>query len=651
MNPGTSYFISNSLKKIMPKSVKTYLSFLGNLPFPVILCDKDNNIRFFNQELLEISSFTVNELIDASVLKIFYKVNNKEPVAEVRNNLKFRKTRTFEQKLAGKKGQSVDVTITIRHLELIESIRLNELFFQKFNSRFNEPEIAGIQKKFSEIQTYGNLGYWVLNNDRTQFNGSEECLKLLGFNPITGFVRFIDLISSLPRKEDRTNIERGLIGIANTEQAFQTEIKIKKGQNANSENRILSFFSKWSDEIPGGIYKGIIHDITQAKKIEKEFLKAREKAERADRLKSHFLTNLSYEIRTPMNAILGFAELLNLEDLSNEQKLEYTRIIRMKGNNLLSIIDDGIELSKFETGNISINKTEFELYPLLKELFDEFDTKRIQFGKNNITLELKVPDVQFHEKIFTDQGRLQQLLSNLLSNAIQFTEKGEIEFGYKKSGKFFKFYVRDTGIGINKEDQNLIFNRFYEFEETPSKKYAGSGLNLTISKHIVELLGGKIKVKSELNKGSRFQISLPVESSKSKKTDMTEFDDLNAIIWKDRVILIAEDEDMNYRFLEAVLQKTQTQILRAKTGREAVELCKNISKIDLVLMDIKMPEMNGFDATREIKKLRPSLPVIAQTAYAAQDELIKCQQSGCDDIITKPIDINLLLKKITDLIH
>jgi signal transduction histidine kinase/CheY-like chemotaxis protein len=453
----------------------------------------------------------------------------------------------------------------------------------------------------------------------------------------------------LPRKEDKQNIEKGLIAITNTSHEFETEIRVKKSVRDLSESLTLRFIAWWNNEAPG--YKGILQDITKDKKVMKELLKAKEKAERSDRLKSHFLTNLSYEIRTPMNAILGFAELLNLEDLTIEQKLDYTRIIRQKGNTLLTMIDDGIELSKFETGNIPINKTEFEIYPLLKELYSDCEQKRIELAKNNIKVELVDPEEIKNEKIFTDSGRLQQMLSNLLSNALKFTEKGEIEFGYKKSGKFHKFYVKDTGIGIPKEDQNIIFNRFQEIEETSSKRYTGGGMNLTISKHIVELLGGKIKVKSEVNKGSRFQISIPVESSKNKISDMTEFDDTKTVNWKDRVILIAEDEDINFRFLEAILQKTQAQILRAGTGKESVELCRNIQKIDLVLMDIKMPDINGLEATKEIKSLRPSLPVIAQTAFATQEELNKCQESGCDDIITKPIDIKLLIRKINDLLQ
>ena len=644
-----SYIISLSLKKHLANRGKPYLSFLGSLPFTVILTDSDNIIRFCNHELLGISPFSPGEIIDSPVQKIFSLKDN-QTSSEILILFKNRRKKTFERKLIGRKNKPVDVLVTVTSLEIADALKLSALFFQVFSERMIDPEISGLQAKLDSVQSLAHLGYWEIDEERSVFKGSEECFKLLGMEYLPEYINYKDLLGFLPRKEDRENLERGLIAIARTEYSFQTDIKIKKLQQENGETAILRLLAKWSGSEPHGKFKGIIQEITETKKIEKELLRAKEKAERADRLKSHFLTNLSHEIRTPMNAILGFAELLNLEDLTKEQKSDFAKVIRVKGNNLLSLIDDGIELSKFETGVVSINKSEFELYPLLKELFDEFDSRRIQLGKTSIGLDLKVPEEYQHDRIFTDPGRLQQMLSNLLSNAIKFTEKGIVEFGYKKSGKFFKFYVKDTGIGIEEEDQDHIFNRFHEIEETSTKKYGGSGLNLTISKHIVEILGGKIKVKSEINKGSRFQISIPVESPKRKKTDMTEFNDSQTVNWKDKVILIAEDEDVNFRFLEAVLQKTQTQILRAKTGKEAVELCKNIGKIDLVLMDIKMPEMNGFEATKIIKKMRPDLPVIAQTAFAAQDEQVRCQQAGCDDIITKPIDIKLLLRKLNDLL-
>jgi signal transduction histidine kinase len=651
MLPDSSYIISSFLKKNLSAADKSYFSFLGNLPIPVLLADQDNLIRFCNGKVLELAPFNNDNFIDSPLHNYFSIPSEQIPGREFQHTLRTKKNKTFEFKIPGGKGKSIDLIVTARHTVQVKSFSLLELYFQVLPVQPNKTGFDSLESKFHDIEISASFGYWELNSKKTQFRGSKECLSLFGANSSQATISYIDLLTFLTRKEDKENIEKGLITIDGTNKTFHTEIKIKNSQNETIENRILKFFARWSPYLIEGMYSGIVQDITESKKIEKELLKAKEKAERADRLKSHFLTNLSYEIRNPMNAILGFAELLNLEDISKEQKLDYSRIIRVKGINLLAQIDEVTELSKFETGNITINKSEFELYPLLQELYDEFELKRLQLLKNSVKLELKLPDEYLNEKIFTDPGRLQQMLSNLLSNAIKFTEKGEVEFGYKKSGEYFKFYVKDTGIGIDEEDQNLIFNRFHELEETSSRKYGGGGLNLTISKHIVELLGGKIKVKSELNKGSRFQINIPIESPKRKKSDMTEFENLNTINWKDKVFLVAEDEDVNFRFLEAVLQKSQAQILRAKTGREAVELCGNISKIDLVLMDIKMPVMNGFEATKEIKRNRPKLPVIAQTAFAAKEEMIKCEQYGCDDVVTKPIDIKLLIRKISDLLH
>jgi len=644
----STYFISSTLKKYLNKNISLQLTFLGQLPFPVLLFDKENLIRFFNHEVLKSFNFKESELADSPVQKLLLSQGEKQNPSEIPNLIKSRKFKSFEKEITGGNGKRQNVIISFKPSEIFGSLPMMELFFQILPG---VNKVSGIQKINSDSLAVANMAYWELNSEKSQFTFSKECFRLLATSSVSGSISYVDLLATLPRKEDRETIEKGLISITNTDQIFRTDFKVKSYLIDGSENRVLRMYSKWISDNRSGYYAGFFQDISENKKIEKELLKAKEKAERADRLKSHFLTNLSYEIRTPMNAILGFAELLNQGDLSKEQKHDYAKIIRLKGNSLLTQIDEVTELSKFETGNIAINKTEFELNPLLTDLYTEYEAKRIQKAKTNIKLELKVPDELANEMIFTDPGRLEQMLSNLLSNAIKFTEKGEIEFGYKKSGKFYKFFVKDTGIGIEEEDQNLIFNKFHEIEDIPTKKYGGSGLNLTISKHIVELLGGKIKLKSEPNKGSRFQINIPVESSRKKTSDLTEFNELDSVNWKDRVILIAEDEDVNFRFLEAVLEKSQTQILRAKTGREAVELCKNISKIDLVLMDIKMPVMNGFDATVEIKKSRPLLPVIAQTAFSGKDETLKCQQSGCDDIITKPIDIKLLIQKISNQLH
>jgi len=635
-------FISNLLKKYLNKSTSQYLDFLSQLPFPVILSDKENIIRYANPECFKSLNFKETDLADVSLHSLFL---NPQEFLNFKKNKK-NKISDIEIVMGNRRVQNISMITS--NSEAFKTILLTEIFINILPGTLKG---KGIQKVNSDALSYAKMGYWELNLDKTIFNLSKECFKLLGTKSNSETVKFSVLLSLLTRKEDKDTIERGLISITNSDQIFSTELKIKNSIIEGSESRVLRFVAHFSTDKQPAYYSGFFQDITESKKIEKELLKAKEKAERADRLKSHFLTNLSYEIRTPMNAILGFAELLNQGGITKEQKLDYAKIIRLKGNSLLAQIDEVTELSKFETGTIAINKTEFELNPVLRGLFNEFESKRIQLSKTKIKLELKVPDENSQEKIFTDPGRLEQMLANLLSNALKFTDKGEIEFGYKKSGKFFKFYVKDTGIGIEEEDQYLIFNKVHDIEDIPSKKYGGSGLNLTISKHIVELLGGKIKLKSEPNKGSKFQINIPVESSRRKIADKTEFEDLSSVNWKDKVILIAEDEDVNFRFLEAVLEKSQTQILRAKTGKEAVELCKNISKIDLVLMDIKMPVMNGFDATIEIKKMRPHLPVIAQTAFSGKEEILKCEQSGCNDTITKPIDIKLLLRKISDLLH
>lgn len=643
--------ISNTLRKNQFKASKPYLEVLSELPVAVLLVDNQGIIKFFNKELEDLSGFESAEIIDMPASSLFQPEKGRNIQLSAIITPKTYKGKVYTHKFKGRKGKAQGISLLSQPTYFPGLEGLTTVFIQPVTEKANDEFLSDLTGKFSRIQELANCGYWEMDGKKDRWRGNTLSFSIFGLNTSQTSISYLDFLSLFNRKEDRRSIERGLITIENTPQVFEEVVKVKKGQNKEFKTVYLKLMARWMDDSAGGMFYGIIQDVTEAKKIEKEILRAKEKAERADALKTNFLTNLSYEIRTPMNAILGFAELLNLEDLSREQKVEYTKNIRSKGNSLLSMIDDGIELSRFETGNISINKTEFNLHPLLSELYNEFESKRRQLSKNSLSIELKLPEGSEKEKIYTDSGRLQQLLSNLLSNALKFTEKGQVEFGYRKSGKFYKFYVKDTGIGIEEKDQNLIFNRFRQVEETTSRKFAGGGLNLTISRHIVELLGGKIKLKSELNKGSRFQISIPAESVKHKKGDMTEFEDINSINWKDRVILIAEDEEVNYRFLEAVLHKTHCQVLRAKTGTEAIELCKNISKIDLVLMDIKMPEMNGFEATREIKALRKSLPVIAQTAFSSQDELVKCRLSGCDDIITKPIDIKQLFRKMNELLQ
>lgn len=406
-------------------------------------------------------------------------------------------------------------------------------------------------------------------------------------------------------------------------------------------------------EDPGIHAYGTLRNVTLEKKQEAALLAEKQKALDADRLKTAFLHNLSHELRTPMNAILGFSELINIGRLSEEKRNEFSRIIHKKGNILINLIDDIIEISKFETGQISVTKTEFSLNNLLKEIKELASERRITMHKEHVEMSVVQPEIQGDVMIYADSGRIIQVMDKLLHNAFKFTDKGKVEVGVqRKDIKWIQFYVSDTGCGISGEQERNIFNRFRKNDEKTSLMLGTSGLGLTISKGIVEMLGGKLWLESKPGDGSTFYFTIPYHEKPSQtiEAEIAGPAEREKNNWKNRVFLVAEDEDVNYKFLEVILHQMEAQVIRAKNGKEAVELVKKINNIDLVLMDIKMPVMNGLDATRDIRKIRPDIKIIAQTAYSMKDEQEKCMESGCDDYLAKPLDINMLTKKINALL-
>ena len=378
--------------------------------------------------------------------------------------------------------------------------------------------------------------------------------------------------------------------------------------------------------------------------INDELVRAKEKAEESDKLKSSFLANMSHEIRTPMNAILGFANLLKNKNFSDERKVTFVDIINSKSKQLLQIITDIIDISKIEAGQISIFNKNFPINSLIRELHVSFDNIIKQDNrpiKINYTLGL----TDGEDCIFSDKIRIEQILSNFLSNAYKFTEAGIIELGYKIEDNAITFFVKDTGIGIAPKEQVFIFDRFRQADPSYSRSYSGTGLGLAISKGLAERMKGQIYVESEISKGSVFFLKLPylkgvLAAPVEKVFDESSFD------WSDKTILIAEDEEANYTFFEVLLKVTGANIMWARNGLEAVEICRNNMEINLVLMDIKMPQMDGLEATTQIKKSRKTLPVIVQTAYAMSADEESCLKAGCDAYITKPIKIEPLFKLI-----
>lgn len=391
----------------------------------------------------------------------------------------------------------------------------------------------------------------------------------------------------------------------------------------------------------------IMRNISERVKYIEELKIARQKAEESDHLKTAFLHNISHEIRTPMNAIIGFSEFLQNPNIAHERRIKFTDVIIQSSNQLLSIINDIVNIATIEAGQVKLDLKEVSLNGTLQLLYQQFKLKSID---QNISLECIAPLSDSESIIIADGTKLIEILSNLIGNAFKFTSKGHVNFGYVVRENILEFFVQDTGIGIPKEMHNEIFNRFRQVESSMTRRYGGSGLGLSISKAYVELMGGCIWLTSEPDKGSTFFFNIPYNKAKKENGQVGTG---NFISNKDSIsktILIAEDDEANFFLLEEIFSKFNFKLIRAYNGVEAFNHCKHNLTIDLVLMDMKMPVMDGFEATKKIKEIRPKLPIIAQTAYSNNSDIARALSCGCSDTITKPIVKEILINKINELI-
>ena len=385
----------------------------------------------------------------------------------------------------------------------------------------------------------------------------------------------------------------------------------------------------------------------------KELNTAKEKAEESDKLKSSFLANMSHEIRTPLNAILGFSALIQDPSTTPAELEEYYRMMETSGNDLMNLVDDILDISRIEANQIKINLKDTHVIKLAEEVFSTF--KQSLYSENPhipVTPVFVVPPEKEDYILHTDPLRLKQILLNILNNAIKFTPSGSIEFCYfpNEAKTHMVFYIKDTGIGIAKNQQEKIFERFTKVADIKTKHYRGTGLGLSIALKLTQLLNGEITVESELNVGSVFYLSFPLTRVLSPVAEVEKKPkDESLAFLSGKVILIVEDVEYNYRYLEIILSRNQdVKILWAKNGLEAVDFCRKNPDISIVLMDIQLPEMNGYEATRIIKSENKNIPVIAQTAYATHTDYEASRDAGCDDIIVKPINKKELLKKIAE---
>jgi len=417
---------------------------------------------------------------------------------------------------------------------------------------------------------------------------------------------------------------------------------------ANGEIKDVELYTGRMDYMGRELYFSVIHDITEKIQNQKELILSREKAVESDRLKSAFLANMSHEIRTPMNAIIGFSQLLNDDEITRDESETYINIINKSGSQLLDLIDDIIKISQIEAGIISIQPEENKLTDLLNETYNLFSLTVKQKG---ISLHLDMPEQQI-PTIYTDASRFKQVMINLLSNAIKFTHEGEVRFGYTVAGDFLQFFVKDTGIGIDPQHFKLIFDRFMQVPQNNTKLYGGTGIGLSISQALVEKMGGKIWLESKSGQGTTFYFTLPnIQKGEEKPpAEHTDTSPSSLFKLKGKQVLIAEDEPSNQQLLELFLTPTQARLFMCENGLEALEILKS-EDIDIVLMDIKMPIMNGLEATIEIKKMKPWIPVIIQTAYAMANEREDAFNAGCDAYLAKPVKKAQLIETMIQLLE
>ncbi len=485
------------------------------------------------------------------------------------------------------------------------------------------------------VHSEGKLVYY--NKEAKQIFKGDSRLSYIGQD----ILDFVHPESKKITKERIQNLYKGL---------EDNKIKELKYLDSNGEDLILEIASSPIRFKGKPAAQVILRDIAERKKMEMDLIRSKEKAEESDRLKTAFLENMSHEIRTPLNGIIGFASLLKYNDVSVEDKLNYLKIIEESGKHLLGIIDDLIEVSRIETGQVELRREEINLNQLLDEVFIFFKDGT-KFKDRPVNLEISKALSDEDSWIESDKGRLIQIIYNLIFNAYKFTTRGSIEYGYQvMSDKLLRFYVKDTGIGIAEKARELVFERFRQADDSTTRVYGGTGLGLTISKGLVLAMDGNIWFDSTLGKGTTFFFELPLNHFSKLKIKEQKTARLDDFYWKDKRVLIAEDDTSNFVLLQHILRKTGIAITHVSNGEDIVKNVLEGDKYDILLLDIKMPGISGIEALKFLRSKKIDTPAIAQTAYAMSDDKVKCLEAGFNDYITKPINPADLIQKMSNLL-
>ena len=525
--------------------------------------------------------------------------------------------------------------------EMVTDISFALDYIQKEAARkLAEESLKQSELKYKEFFDDDLTGDYIATVDGAILVANPAMARIFGFDSVDELLKY--KITSFYKDPLVRDHFLDLVRKSKKIEQFESEYTLRDGRIIYAIQNVIGVFEE-NGELVG--VKGYLFDNTQRKMTEDELIIAKEKAEESDRLKTAFLHNISHEVRTPMNAIIGFSGFLSDPTLTYEKQSYFIDIITQSCYQLLSIITDIISIATIEAGQESIAENQVDLNSAINQIYELFLPKSQAKG-----LTLISKNLLSNEKlsIISDETKLLQILTKIIDNAIKFTKEGYVNFGFEVNEKELKFFVEDTGIGIPLEMQQEIFKRFSQVESTGARDFGGSGLGLSISKAYVELLGGRVWLKSELGKGSTFYITIPykkaiakIVADKQPKVGAKEAENLT------KTLLIAEDEESNYMLLKEILANLNLNLVWAKNGEEAISICKE-QEIDLILMDLKMPVMDGFEATMKIKDFKPNMPIIAQTAYSTDFDRNKAFGCGCTDYISKPFKMDFIISKIKE---
>ncbi|MDY0279803.1 MAG: tetratricopeptide repeat protein [Salinivirgaceae bacterium] len=638
-------------KRIQEKELKTrerYKYILNTLPLGMIHYDEEGTIISVNPAwttMFDVSMDSVEKhkidtaIEDKVLLKSLYTALEKKSYNYDHITLFNSKTSThlnvYISSLYSETGGFLgafgifeDITTQVKAKE---TLKISETQFRELSDSL--PEMI------CEIDTDGFLKY-----------ANKITFDKLGYDIDVLYHKF-HVLNLFAKKDQPQLIRMHFTLQANVESEIQQDITIvtQRGEELEAIIKVNNVIKE--DKIVG--FRGIIIDITERKRQETELRIAKEKAEEADHLKSSFLTNMSHEIRTPMNGILGFSELLRDEDLNEEQKENYLDIIIKSSNQLLQIIDDVVNVSRIEAGEVDIINRQIDLKRFFNELLIFFRGFIASQAENiNIEVHYMVPDE--NSLILVDHYRLQQILNNLINNAIKFTKEGDIELGcYLSRNNMLKFFVKDSGIGIAPKDHKIIFDRFIQMDETHSKRHGGTGLGLTISKALVELMGGKIWVESEVNKGATFYFTIPYNQVETNCDDASSYENSNSILpsWNSKTVLIVENNPQIAKEIESYLKPTKINILHADNNIQAIDAVVQNTNLDMIIIDNQTAKFSDYMLIKQIKLKNRHVPIIVQLSNATIEEKNRILESGCRDYIITPINKLVLISKMNKIFN